>query len=85
MTRLAETLRDPDEIWLSWEYQRSLKRPVMKRTYLRQDSETMLMSAFEWSDRGWFGRTAFKIDEGADTFLRQRRGAMLYRWTEDER
>jgi hypothetical protein len=76
--RMAEALKDPDEIWLSWELSRDTKSPVLKRTYLRVDPETDVMGVFGWSAEGWHGRTVFLADDPG-YIEKQRRGALVYR------
>ena len=78
MARLAETIRDPDEIWLSWARASQTALPLLLRTYLRRDAESNGFAMFRWSAQGWAAETAFGADREA-YLLGQRRGALLYR------
>lgn len=83
--RLAEALRDPDEIWVDWAYDVGRKAIRLVRRYLRLDPAGGGFAVFEWSTRGWSGVTSYppKLDMSAkaqETYLEQRRtGALLYR------
>ena len=75
--RLAETLQDPDEIWLEW-FQGKDGRPVLYRTYIRRDPETNGYILMQWGKNGWQEVAAFNADN--EKYLQnQRRGALLYR------
>ena len=65
---LAETIKDPDEIWLS-----VAEKPDgahIDRRYLRFDPKTGLVVIFDWNWRSWQW-------EGATTFPPQRKGKSM--------
>ena len=78
MLLLADTIRDPDEIWADWA--RVASGIVLKRSYLRSfllPDEKSLFVRFEWSSRGWIATTGFQTNA---RYIRNfRKGAMLYR------
>jgi hypothetical protein len=86
---LAMTLIEPDEIWWSWEKDRSEKgRWRLKRRYLRafevEGTGEFGIAAFEWGRTGWSGSTAFVADQKDQAlrqsyFDRQRKGRLVYR------
>ena len=88
MARLAETIIDPDEIWVDWSLGKGGVTRLIRR-YLRlapteQGTGTAGFSMFEWSSSGWSGVTAFPATKGVDKvntdyLERQRAGALLYR------
>jgi hypothetical protein len=80
--RLAETIRDPDEIWAAWEQSRLTGQPFLKRVYLRRDEDSKGLVAFSWSPSGWSSRTAFSPTD-LDYFENERRGALIYRKTKE--
>ncbi|HEY9212071.1 MAG TPA: PBECR2 nuclease fold domain-containing protein [Ancylobacter sp.] len=75
--KLAETVRDPDEIWVNWA--RGANGSVyLMRSYLRRAADGRGFALFEWVGRGWHGTTAFPPE--SDGYLgKQRRGALLWR------
>lgn len=79
MAALAAALKDPDEIWLTWAG--AAGRPVLRRHYLKwltlPDGKGCFAS-FEWTAKGWFGKTIFPPD--AEAYMASRRlGALLYK------
>lgn len=80
--RLAETLIDPDEIWVQWARLKDGKI-ALKRSYLRRAPDDQGFVLFDWVQRGWYGTTAFP-PEAPDYLERQRRGALLWRRHEDD-
>lgn len=85
LLRLAETIKDPDEIWLDEENLRSGGKRIVRR-YIRVDQETGGLSVFEWvSGTGWRGVTTFSAQKGTtarpdlDYLETQRRGVNVYR------
>ncbi len=73
---LAETIKDPDEIWLSVEEKKS-GDAIIDRRYVRFDPRTRMFVVFEWNWRTltWEGVTAHvrqKVEE-------KRQGVLLYR------
>ncbi|MFG1409501.1 PBECR2 nuclease fold domain-containing protein [Xanthobacter sp. VTT E-85241] len=83
--RLAEAIRDPDEIWVDWVADHMRGGTRLVRRYLRYDPEGSGYSVFEWTDRGWSGVTAFppkptQSGEAQARYLDQyRTGEVLYR------
>lgn len=78
MLRLAETLKDPDEIWLSWALRRDSGAWMLIRRYLRASPDGQGFGSFAWSSQGWSGSTVFPPQE--PSYLEsQRQGALLYR------
>ncbi len=83
---LAETVRDPDEIWLS-AVEKPGKGVALDRRYLRFDPDSGLLVIFEWNWRtwSWEGVTAYPPKRGAkgktDTsqMEKRRQGVLLYR------
>lgn len=84
---LAEALKDPDEIWVDWEWHALKKKWILKRRYLRGAPNLAGMAIFEWSKEGWSGTTAYNAETGKKgkrkPYLKQievwRRGYLLYR------
>lgn len=81
--RLAEAIRDPDEIWVDWHRGPAGWRLV--RRYLRTSPDSPEFASFEWSTEGWSGATAFnptrkKAERPDPDYLeRQRQGALLWK------
>jgi hypothetical protein len=91
---LAETIRDPDEIWTRWEQVKDLSRPdygswKLRRTYLSRwetgDGQHSGFSSMTVEDGAWIGRTVFpagkqKKAASQDKYLeRERSGLLMYR------
>ena len=76
---LAETIRDPDEIWLSVDEKRD-GSVLIDRRYIRYDREKGLYVVFEWNWRtfAWEGVTAFPPDK-MKHLESARRGVLLHR------
>jgi len=83
---LADALRDPDEIWLSWTAD-DKGHPVLRRTYLAAlqlprlpggGKGHGLLAVIEWSEAGWRGVTVFQ-PRTKPYLPKQRRGVLLYR------
>jgi hypothetical protein len=85
MLRLAETLTDPDEIWIDFDWRSDTKKWVAVRRYLRVDPETAGYSAFTWSNKAWQGKTVFPVRKSGKEqpdlkyIERFRKGALLWR------
>lgn len=82
--RLAETILDPDEIWIDWMLRRDSGAWVLVRRYLRGSPDGSGLGSFTWSTQGWTGSTIFspqkKSGKPDETYLeRQRSGALLWR------
>jgi len=82
MLRLAEALKEPDEIWLDWA-QTADGGAHVRRRYLRRfaDDRRGALTVFEWTPAGWFGTTVF-VARNASYIERQRSGVLLYRIAE---
>lgn len=81
MRLLADTLRDPDEIWWSWvrgpENRWQVYRQYLARWRLPgRDAPGFLL--FQWGADGWAGVTAFDPDR-VSYVERQRDGVLAYR------
>lgn len=83
--RLAEALKDPDEIWVDWEQFGDKKRTsTLRRRYIRFDPDGSAITVFEWGQSGWNGVTAHVTDDLnkiKETIMAQRHGVLLYRRT----
>jgi hypothetical protein len=82
---LADTVLDPDEIWVDWAKNKSGKIYLVKR-FVRYFENVSGYASFSWTSAGWFGKTAFnpskknKLDRPNRDYLeRLRKGALLYR------
>lgn len=87
---LADTIKQPDEIWLRWEESRNnpgkwlLKRRYLKAFIAEQDGVQVYgVGAFEYSKEGWVGSTAFQASADTEVkrrayFEAQRDGFLLY-------
>ncbi|MBX9750895.1 MAG: hypothetical protein K5Q68_15005 [Roseococcus sp.] len=78
MLRLAEALRDPDEIWADWA-ETEAGGVHVRRRYLRRFAEDGRngLAVFEWTSKGWFGATVM-LARKEDYLEKQRSGALLY-------
>lgn len=78
MLLLADALKDPDEIWMDWAMVN--RQPVLRRRYIRRHGLPGLSNAlavFEWTARGWFGRTTYP--PGESQVQKERHSVLLYR------
>lgn len=81
--RLAEALRDPDEIWLDWAESRAGGVHVRRRYLRRFIGQAAALAVMEWTEAGWFGATL--LAAGARTYLeKQRSGVLLFVRRSDE-
>lgn len=75
--RVAEALKDPDEIWLSWTRLRD-GTVHLTRTYLRRGEDDRAIAIVRWGRRWWEATTAFGADD--DRYFNARRvGVLLWR------
>jgi hypothetical protein len=75
---LADTILEPDEIWIDWAAVASgivLRRAYLKRVLLPDGRN--LFVRFEWTKFGWVAVTGF--DTTQDYIENYRRGALVYR------
>ena len=74
MRLLAMTLKDPDEIWLRWEKEKTTKKDVLKRRYIRIFEDTdgsHCLVVFEKDQTTWKGATAFPAKTGKSINLKE--------------
>ncbi|EAU53536.1 PBECR2 nuclease fold domain-containing protein [Mariprofundus ferrooxydans] len=85
---LADTVRDPDEIWAFMEYHRATKRTVARRVYLSRHTingeRQAAWSVFEYDKDGWNGVSSYQsdqkqFDEWDNKITLNRRGIRLYK------
>ncbi len=85
MKLLALTLKEPDEIWLRWEKERTTGKDVLKRRYIRIFENTdgsHCLTVFEKDQKTWKGATAFpakteKSKAIKDNYINQFRDGFL--------
>lgn len=84
MLRLAQTMRQPDEIWADWA-ETAAGGVHLRRRYLRRfaDDGRMGLAVMEWTRLGWYGATVMLARRGA-YLEKQRSGALLYQRPEGE-
>lgn len=77
---LADTIRDPDEIWMTWQTLPD-GRAVLRRRYVSRwlgtDGRVAGLAVFEEGRDGWRGVTAFPPKQGQDA---RRQDDYLDRW-----
>ncbi|BEU95523.1 virion morphogenesis protein [Acidovorax sp. DW039] len=79
---LAESLKEPDEIWLRLEWMHTLGKAVVRRRYISNfavgGKDTAALAVFERGEDGWTGVTIFH--PGTVKYLNKfRQGVLLYR------
>ena len=84
MAHLAESIYDPDEIWVNWQFDERTKQWRLVRNYLRVSPDEAGFAALSWRDGlFWFGNTVFsprKRGKVQMNYLEARRqGALIYR------
>lgn len=78
MLRIAEALKDPDEVWADWAETHAGGIHVRRR-YLRRFADAAgALAVFEWTSDGWFGATML-VARAAAYLERQRSGVLLFR------
>ena len=75
--QLAETIMDPDEIWLNWVWHDKLNKWMLDRRYIRHNPKSGAAVIFEWMGSLWSGTTGFPAK--TNQIERRRTGALLYR------
>ncbi len=83
---LADTIREPDEIWVVMEPRRTQPgKYLLARRYIArwevEGSDIPALTVFTLGDRGWYGATTF-TPQSSDYLQQQRLGVRLYRRTE---
>lgn len=82
---LAETIKQPDEIWMLIEWHHQQKKAVIRKRYIAQfdigDQHKSGLAVFEEGSDGWFGVTTFDPtpDIYGDNYERIRTGIRIYR------
>jgi hypothetical protein len=85
---LADTIKDPDEVWVSMEWHHNKQRAVVRRRYLARfnlsDGTRPGFAVFETGSDGWFGVTTYPrdfptVDELDAEINKVRRGVRLFR------
>jgi hypothetical protein len=86
---MAETLKDPDEIWWAWERSRdNPDRWLLRRRYLKAfeiaGQKEYGYAVFEWEKHGWRGSTTFMGNAATEAerlayFNSQRVGRLVYK------
>ncbi|MCV6548303.1 MAG: PBECR2 nuclease fold domain-containing protein [Cohaesibacter sp.] len=87
MLQLADALRNPDEIWVDWEWHEAAKRWILRRRYLKSLNDLAGLIIFEAGPAGWRGTTVYNAETGRKTKRKPnynqlemwRRGALLFR------
>ncbi len=83
MPILAETIIDPDEIWINWQRDKISGRDRLVRNYLRAAPDDAGFAVFSYRDGlFWYGNTTFAPRKRSKVDLRyienRRQGALLY-------
>lgn len=79
---LARTIKDPDEIWWTWEEYPKGRSTLLRRYMAKWDIEgedQLGFVLFDVSPDGWTGVTAMKPDKVQSYLKSQRKGALAYR------
>ena len=64
MRLLATALKDPDEIWIRWEKERTTGKIVLKRRYIKiyeTEDGSHCLTVFEKGKESWKGSTTFPV------------------------
>lgn len=85
MVLMAKALKDPDEVWLRWENERTTGKPVLKRRYIKiyqTEDGSHCLTVFEKDQKTWKGATTFpakagKPKETKDIYINQYRNGFL--------
>ena len=84
---LAETLKDPDEIWWVWQYHEALEKWHLRRRYFARfeidGEEHPVLMAMDVGVENWVGVTAFRPRK-TPYLLRARGGVLAYRRSGEE-
>ena len=82
---MAKALKDPDEVWLRWENERTTGKPVLKRRYIKiyqTEDGSHCLTVFEKDQKTWKGATTFPANTGKslekkDRYINQYRDGFL--------
>jgi hypothetical protein len=78
---LADTIKNPQEIWWTWEEYPKGRYTLLKRYMTRyqiKGQDVPIFVLFDFNEKGWVGVTAFNADETA-YLEKQRKGTLAYR------
>jgi hypothetical protein len=80
----AEALKDPDEIWLDWEWMDDVKKAVLRRRYIRYNPNNPGLAVFSYNAKGWEGTTSYALRSGDEKshesyMNKQRIGRLLWK------
>lgn len=78
---LAKTIKEPDEIWWTWEEYPKGRSTLLRRylaRYIIEGSQTQGFALFDFTPHGWHGVTTMKPDR-QNYIEKQRVGALVYR------
>lgn len=77
---MAETIMDPDEIWIGLIEKKGADMPIFDRRYIRTDGETGIVGVFEVGRKEWNATTIYPTgrgDKSSLSTLEARRGGKL--------
>ena len=85
MVLMARALKDPDEIWLRWEKEKSTDKYVLKRRYIKiyqTEDGSHCLTVFEKDQKTWKGATTFPVKSNQqpkvrDDYINQYRDGFL--------
>ena len=85
MRLLAKALKDPDEIWIHWENERTTGKPVLKRRYIKiyeTKDGSHCLTVFDKDEDKWTGQTTFSpraedTQTGRDKYIQKYRDGFL--------
>ena len=84
---LADTIKDPTEIWWNWVFNSALQKFELRRTYLKtfevDGEQVRIIVGAEIGRDGWKGTTAFSADQ-IEAILRRRGGVMACRRSQNK-
>jgi hypothetical protein len=84
---LAETIKDPDEIWVRMEWHAEKQKYVVRRRYIANwalEDGTAGLAVFETGLDGWAGITSHQTGD-MDYLAKSRQGIQLYRRSEAQK
>ncbi len=78
---IADTIRQPDEVWWTWQTRRRGKPELIRRYFARWDVDgesVPIVVVFEVGKHGWSGLTSFRATD-VELVLRRRGGTLAWR------